>query len=391
MIDLRNPYTPGAGVTPTYLAGRDKVVLEIERKLDSAKEGYSFRSVIYYGLRGVGKTVLLNTVEAKAKEMDILCCHIEISEQSNLIKSISKACNKFAKQLSLKEVLKDAAAKLKALAMSFNTTWNPEEKTFTVGFNEFNDVGTGDLSNDVTELLTNLGQYAKIANTAICFCIDEIQYAKKNELEALIAAVHRISQLRLPVIIFGAGLPKVLKVLGDTKSYAERLFDYVEIGSLSNNDAEAAIVKPAEKLKVQYTDKAVARIIEITGGYPYFIQEMCSVIWELHDSKAITKDVVERYIDNTNKKLDESFFSVRYDRCTQTQRAFIAAMVKCKKLPCTLVSVATNMNKKTKSIGPIRGQLIDKGLIYSTQYGEIDFTVPKFSEYIERKHPDILG
>ena len=394
MIDIRNPYTPGAGVTPTYLAGRDKVVLDIEKKLVSAKEGYSFRPVIYYGLRGVGKTVLLNAVETQAKKLDILHCHIEVREQSNLIKSISTACNGFVKQLSLKETMKEYASKLKALVMSFSTTWNPEEKTFTVGIDEFKEAalsGTGDLSNDITELLTNLGHYAKTAKTAICFCIDEIQYAKRSELEALIAAMHRICQLRLPVIIFGAGLPKVLKVMGDTKSYAERLFDYVEIGSLPKGDAEAAIVKPAEDFDVHYTNEAVEKIIGITGGYPYFIQEMCSVIWDLHNDKEITCDVVECYVDHTNRKLDESFFSVRYDRCRQSERNFIAAMVKCKKLPCTLVNVANNMGKKTKEIGPVRSQLIDTGLIYSTHHGEIDFTVPQFAAYIERKHPDILA
>lgn len=237
MIDIRNPYTPGAGVTPKCLAGRDDVIEDAQMRLETISTGYQSRSVVYYGLRGVGKTVLLNAIEERADNYNLLNCHIEVKETSNFVKALSIACNGFVQTLSLKAALKDKLGKLVSVMKSFSTTWNPEDKTFSVGLSghpqETAMAGTGDLSNDFTELLVTLGRYAQQADTAICVCIDEIQYATIEELEALITAVHRLNQLGLPILFFCAGLPKILKTMGDTKSYAERLFEFVEIGSLT--------------------------------------------------------------------------------------------------------------------------------------------------------------
>lgn len=394
MIDFRNPYTPGAGVMPKYLAGRDDIIENAVKRIGAAAAGYQSRSVVYYGLRGVGKTVILNAIESIADYQDILQRHIEVKEASNFIKALSIACNSFVKSLSLKEAIKDKVGKLWSILKSFSTTWNPEDKTFSFELKEqpfeFATAGTGDLSNDLTELLVTLGKYAQQADTAICFCIDEIQYAKNEELEAFITAVHRLNQLRLPVIFFCAGLPKILKTMGDTKSYSERLFEFIEIGSLSEASAEDAIIIPAQELGVNYSAEAITKILEITQGYPYFIQEMCCVIWENHDNKDIGVDAVLKNIERTNAKLDAGFFQVRYDRCTQTERNFMAAMVKCGELPCTIANVARIMERKANSISIFRGKLISKGLIYSTSFGEIDFTVPQFDAFIKRSHPDFM-
>lgn len=392
MIDFRNPYTPGAGMMPKYLAGRDDIINNAKQRIETVAAGYQARSVVYFGLRGVGKTVLLNAIEGIADKNDLLNRHIEVKETSNFVKSLAVACNGFVQSLSLKEAVKDRIGKLWSIIKSFSTTWNPEDKTFSFELKdqplEFATAGTGDLSNDLTELLVTLGKYAQQASAAICFCIDEIQYAKSEELEALITAVHRLNQLGLPIIFFCAGLPKIRKTMGDTKSYTERLFEFIEIDSLSAPSAKAAIIVPAEELKVHYTADAVSKIIEITQGYPYFIQEMCSTIWENHNAKEIDIDAVCENIAPTNVKLDAGFFHVRYDRCTQTEKSFMAAMVKCGELPCTIANVARIMNRPVNSISIFRSNLISKGLIYSTSYGEIDFTVPQFDAFIKRAHPD---
>lgn len=392
MIDFRNPYTPGAGVTPKYLAGRDDIIENALMRLESISTGYQSRSVIYYGLRGVGKTVLLNVIEEMADQRNLLYRHIEVKETSNFVKALSIACSAFVQSLSLKESLKDKLGKLVSVIKSFSATWNPEDKTISLEMKdlavETATAGTGDLANDFTELLVTLGRYAQQAKTAICFCIDEIQYAKIEELEALITAVHRLNQLGLPVIFFCAGLPKILKTMGDTKSYTERLFEFIEIGSLSQTAARDAIIIPAQNLDVSFSQEAVERIIELTKGYPYFIQEMCSTIWENHNTRIIELGTVNANIEATNAKLDAGFFQVRYDRCTQKEKAFMAAMVQCGDLPCTVARVAQILGRTTNSVSIHRGNLINKGLIYATSYGEIDFTVPQFDTYIRRVHPD---
>lgn len=394
MIDFRNPYTPGAGMMPKYLAGRDDIIDNAKKRIQTVASGYQTRSIVYYGLRGVGKTVLLNAIENIADDHDLLIHHIEVKESSNFVKSLSIACNSFVQSLSLKEAVKDKIGKLWSVIKSFSATWNPEDKTFSFELKnqqlEFATAGTGDLSNDITELLVTLGRYAKQADTAICFCVDEIQYAKNEELEALITAIHRLNQLGLPIIFFCAGLPKILGTMGDAKSYTERLFEFVEIGSLPILSAKSAITVPAEKLSVRYTAEAIEKIIGQTQGYPYFIQEMCGTIWENHNTKEIGIDEVFANINATNTKLDAGFFRVRYDRCTPTEKLFMSSMVKCGELPCTIANVAQIMKRKVSSISLFRTNLINKGLIYSTRHGEIDFTVPQFDAFIKRVHPDFI-
>ena len=390
MIDYRNPYTPGAGVTPKYLAGREDILNKAAQSIEALESGYQARSVVYYGLRGVGKTVVLNAIEEIADDRNLLKKHIEVKESGDFVKALAIACNGFVQSLSLREAIKDRMGKLWSVLRSFAATWNPEDKTISLEMKncpaEMATAGTGDLSNDFTELLVTLGTCAQQAGTAICFFIDEIQYAKENELEALITADHRVNQLGLPVIFFCAGLPKILKEMGDAKSYVERLFEFVQIDSLSEEEARNAIIVPAEDLGVTYTDEAVEKILEITRGYPYFIQEVCCTIWENFSGREVTLEGVESNITFANDKLDKGFFRVRYDRCTAMEKNFMAAMVQCGELPCNIASVAAIMGRKTNSISIFRSQLIHKGLIYATSYGEIDFTVPQFDEFLKRTH-----
>lgn len=212
---------------------------------------------------------------------------------------------------------------------------------------------------------------------------------KESEMEALINALHRVNQLRLPIMMFGAGLPKILKIMGEVKSYSERLFKYYQIDRLSADDAEAAIINPAKEFNVVYDSAAIYKIIQLTKGYPYFIQELCSTVWEYSETEIIQLSDVERVVATFLSQLDESFFKVRYERCTKTEHDFLFAMVKCGELPCAISNVAKILRKKVSTISPLRAQLISKGIIHSTGHAEIDFTVPLFDEYLRRINPEL--
>ena len=207
---------------------------------------------------------------------------------------------------------------------------------------------------------------------------------KAEELGALIAALHRSNQLGYPIMIIGAGLPKIYKMLSDEKTYAERLFVYQEIGSLTPEQAKKAIEVPAKKVGITYTPDAVNKIIEITKGYPFFIQQLCQIVYQDYSDEIITLDDVSLIIDDFFRTLDNGFFKVRYERCAESDKKFIFAMVKCGELPCTISNVAKNLNKSVTAISTTRAQLINKGIIYPIRYKELDFTVPEFSGFIKR-------
>jgi hypothetical protein len=388
-MTLNNPYTPGAGRPPAYLAGRDNVKNEAIADLDDLLNGYIGQSKIYYGLRGVGKTVLLNAIEEEVEKREILYEHIEISENDKFKDVISLSIIQLFKRLSLTEKAKDFVAKAIGIMKAFNATWNPQSGDFTVGFG--GDVaiarGTADTGNfqyDLTELFVALGNLAKKLNKPICFFIDEIQYLKESDFEGLIGSVHRLNQKNLPIIFFGSGLPKIAKYTGDIKSYAERLFRFIPIDSLREQEAKSALIEPAKALGVIYDDSAISAIIKITAGYPYFIQEFGRQVWQFVKNQTITAFAIEEALPLFYKSLDESFFKMRYDRANSKEKEFMYAMVACGELPCTLNNVAKIMQSKVERISPIRAKLISKGFVYATGYGEIDFTVPQFDLYLER-------
>ncbi|MCD8362749.1 MAG: AAA family ATPase [Lachnospiraceae bacterium] len=385
-----SPYTPGAGTMPPYLAGRNELVDHADKCLQALAKGYPQQSVIYYGLRGVGKTVLLNTIEERADELDILYAHIEIAEKRSFIKQIANYSKKMIHRLSMSEKAKDFAKKAMGILQAFNITYNPEDRTFSAGLSDPAPyITTGVLSDDLTDMFVTMGRAAAKAEESICFFVDEIQYMKDDEMEALINALHRVNQLRLPIVLYGAGLPKVLRIFGEVKSYSERLFRFIPVAELKEEEARAAIEKPAEELGVQYTESAVKKIIELSKGYPYFIQELCDMVWDGAENDVIEERDIENTIPAFLNYLDESFFKVRYDHCSKMEHSFLFAMVKCGELPCNISNVAHFMKKKVNSISPLRAQLISKGLIYSTGRGEIDFTVPLFDEYLKRINPEL--
>lgn len=249
---------------------------------------------------------------------------------------------------------------------------------------------SGNYESDLIDIMVQLGKAAVQSGDTICIFVDEIQYLSEEELGGLIASIHRCNQLRLPVIAFCAGLPKILRTVGEAYSYSERLFQFDRIDALLPEDAKDAICEPAKDFGVVYDEDAAERIIEITGGYPYFIQQLCCVIWRgVEENGRITLEQVNASEGEFFSLLDNGFFSVRYERCTQLEKSFMTAMVKCGELPCTISNVSRIMKRSAQSISPLRAQLINKGMIYATGHGEIDFTVPQFDRFLMRRNPKL--
>lgn len=379
-----NPYRPGAGLMPTYLAGRDEDIQTVDQMFVALTMNIPTQSIIFSGLRGVGKTVLINKLQKIAEDKDIFCKHIEVEDRDDFISQIVTCSQSFLRKVSAKEKFKHLIQKpldaLKALTVSFD----PNDNTFSMSLQERELYTSTNLTQSLTDVFTTIGETAYKSETPICFFIDEIQYMKAKELGSLIAALHRSNQLGYPVMMIGAGLPKIYKMLSDEKSYSERLFFYKEIGALTDEQSKNAIIMPAQKFGVTYSEDAVEKIISVTKGYPFFIQQMCQIVYQNTDEKRIDKKHVKDNMDDFLKTLDTGFFKVRYERCADSDKKFVFAMVKCGDLPCTISNVAHNLHKSVNSISTTRAQLISKGIIYPIRYKELDFTVPEFDKYIMR-------
>ena len=379
-----NPYRPGAGLMPMYIAGRDEDINSVEQMFEALTYNVPTQSIIFSGLRGVGKTVLINKLQSIAEEKKIFCKHIEIEERNDFISQIAECSQSFLRKVSAKEKFKHLIQKPLDAIKSLGVSFNPEDSSFSLSVQERELYVSSNLTQSLTDVFTSIGETAYKTETPICFFIDEIQYMKQNQLGALIAALHRTNQLGYPVMIVGAGLPKIYKMLSDEKSYSERLFLYKQVGSLTYEQSKKAIEEPAKKFGVEYTGEAVKEIVENTKGYPFFIQQLCQVIYKRTDKKIIELTDVTAGIKEFQQILDEGFFKSRYERCAEGDKKFIFAMVKCGELPCTISNVAKNLHKSVNSISTARAQLINKGIIYPVRYKELDFTVPEFDSYIRR-------
>lgn len=379
MIDYRNPYTPGAGVMPKYLAGRDNILETASSQIKALTAGYPSRSIALYGLRGIGKTVLLNAIESIANNEGVLVHHIEIEEKGSLLVPLASRC--------------------RSLSASLVRSIGPNEGSPSVKFNEETLEAsltlTQNLSDEFTDILIAIGKLAQIARMQILFGIDELQFAGKDELSAFSCALHRATQLGLPIMFCCVGLPNLIQMLGEAKTYSERQFNFVKIRPLPYDSAVEAIVRPAQKLSVSYSDEALNAIIDYSEGYPFFIQEICSTVWTSSDSKCVSLETVLGCRPLSDKRLDEHFFSRHYNRCTQKQKQFLSAMAHCSEFPCTLADVADYMGRKVPSIMPLRNRLIGIGMIYSRDGGKVDFTVPQFGRFMKRVEqldlPSALG
>lgn len=368
MIDYRNPYTPGAGVMPKYLAGRDNILESASSQIKALTANYPSRSIVLYGLRGTGKTVMLNAIESIANNEGVLVHHIEIEEKGSLLIPLASRCSSLSA----------------SLVRSIDTNSGSPSLEFNEESLKASPTSTQNLSDGFTDILIAIGKLAQTARMQILFGIDELQFAGKDELSAFACALHRATQLGLPIMFCCAGLPNLIQMLGEARTYSERQFNFVKIGPLPNDSAVEAIVRPAQKLNVSYSDEALNAIIDYSEGYPFFIQEICSTVWTSSDSKCIKLETVLECRPLSDKRLDEHFFSRHYNRCTQKQIQFLSAMAHCSEFPCTLADVADYMGRTVPSIMPLRNRLIRKGMIYSKDGGKVDFTVPQFGRYLKR-------
>jgi hypothetical protein len=390
MDPIQNPYSPGAGTPPPELAGRDRLREQIRVAIARISLGNPAKSVLMVGLRGVGKTVLLEQMRQDAERSGIATVRIEAPENRSLPALLAPQLRLILLKLSRVEAAKDIANRgLRALA-GFAKALKVKYADIEVGLDFEPEVGladNGDLEGDLSTLLEQVGYAAKSANTAVVLFIDELQYVKEDQFAALISALHRCSQSRLPVTLVGAGLPQLLALAGNAKSYAERLFDYPHIGALTAPEAELAIVKPAREKGADYTPQAAAEIVKQTHGYPYFLQEWGKHSWDQAVRSPITLLDVTMASTQAIASMDESFFRVRFDRLTPTEKRYLRAMAELGPGPHRSGEIAAQLNKQTNSLGPMRSSLITKGMIWSPSHGDTAFTVPLFDEFMKRIIP----
>jgi hypothetical protein len=381
---IKNPYTPGAGTRPSELAGRAAEIDSFRVQLARLLAGRPEQSQIITGLRGVGKTVLLNTFEDHAEASGYLTAFRELTQESILPELIAKDVQRFLRELRL-------SAKVAEAVRTGLSTLSVFKLTDPNGFELSIDIRKAQeqqLTEDLVELFLQLGRAAKGKKTGIAFFLDEIQFVKEHELRALISALHRAMQKQLPITLAAAGLPQIPRLAGEARSYAERLFRFPHIGALDEPAARAALVLPAEREGATYDEEAIARTLDLTQGYPFYIQEFGKHIWNLAPSSPIRLDDVDRAAPRAEESLDRGIYEVRIQRATAKERRYLRAMAELGTGPYKVGAVAKAMGSTTTALSTVRQSLLDRGLIYATEdYGHVDFTVPRFDEFMRRHMP----
>ncbi|BCH63954.1 ATPase [Agrobacterium vitis] len=385
MDPLRNPFSPGAGSRPPELAGREDVVAAASVALGRVVVGRSAQSQIFLGLRGTGKTVLLNEVLDLAESSNYLTSFIESPENKALTDMLYPQMRQVLRKLSAIEAARHAARGAFRALRSFASVFKITMGEVEMGVDPEPGVAdSGNLEIDLAEVFEAIGNAAKAAGKGWVLLIDEVQYLKDDELAAVIVAVHRMSQRNLPVLVFAGGLPQVAKLSGDAKSYAERLFIYPKIGALDEDAAKEAIQKPLRTEGADITPEALDLILQKTGGYPFFLQEWGHHAWNTAAISPITLDDVEIASQQALDRLDAGFFRVRFDRLTKAEVDYVKAMASLGAGPYKVNDIAQALKMEPKSLGPRRASIIKKGMIYAPSYGDIDFTVPLFDDFLRR-------
>lgn len=388
MDPVRNPYTPGAGSRPPVLSGRDEQLETFRVLLKRLELGRPEKSMIITGLRGVGKTVLLNTFEGIAEETGFKTAKTEITHDTDFTSMIARMVRRALLSLSALDRMKDRARRAVGILKAFTVRFpnGPE-----IGFDIDAITGqadSGNLGEDLSDLFVGLGEAAQEHGTGVAFLIDEIQFLERTELEALIAALHQAAQRSLPITLVGAGLPQLPALAGAAKSYAERLFDFPMIGRLDEESAKLAFERPAEEEGVIVEAAATEAILTYTESYPYFLQEYGRHVWNLARGNEITHDDVQRAETTVELQLDENFFRVRVARVTNAELRYLAAMAELGSGPYRSGEIATQLDRRgPENVAPTRARLIEKGLIYSPAHGLNEFTVPQFDKFMRRTHP----
>jgi hypothetical protein len=390
MNPILNPYAPGAGTPPPELAGRDELREKVRVAIGRIRIGNPAKSVLMVGLRGVGKTVLLDRIRQDAEASGVYTLKLEAPEDRSLPALLAPQLRLILLKLSAVESAKAYATRgLRALA-GFAKALKVKFNDIEVGLDLEPELGladNGDLEGDLAVLLEQVGLAAQSAKTAVVMFIDELQYVKEAELAALITALHRCAQAKLPVTVIGAGLPQLLARTGQAKSYSERLFDYPMVGPLSLADASQAITRPAEVLNVVFEPEAIEEIYKDTDGYPYFLQMWSKYAWDVATISPITRTDVQRARLLTEADLDESFFKTRFERCTPSERRYLRAMASLGSGPHRSGDIAAALGRSINTLGMVRSSLINKGMVWSPSHGDTAFTVPLFDQFMLRAMP----
>lgn len=385
MDEAENPFSPGAGTQPPELVGRSSVLARAGTALKRLRNRKSARSALLYGLRGVGKTVLLNRIQKLADDEGYQTALLEAPEERPLAELLAPPLRQLLLRLDVKAGAKQKVRRALGTLQSFASTF--EVKIGDVGVGVKPPAGiadSGNLGNDLTDLLISLGEAAQERNTPVALFVDELQYVDEHELAALISGLHRLGQLNLPILVFGAGLPQLVGFTGKARSYAERLFHFEEIGKLSDADAKKAIQEPVKGEGVAIAKNALAEIVKASQGYPYFLQEWGAHTWNEAKRSPIQKSDAVAAGRKAIAALNSGFFRVRFDRLTPRERDYLRAMAELGGGPHRSGDIADCLGINVESAAPLRSGLIRKGMIYSPQHGDTAFTVPLFDEYMKR-------
>lgn len=390
MDKIRNPFSPGAGSPPPELAGRSGILEQADVLLGRVLARRPEKSLLLTGLRGVGKTVLLNEIDRRAKDAGYRTILVEAHEGKSLAVLLAPHLRRLLFELDRIAGAGDKARRGLAVLKSFVGAIKISVGEFDIGLDiepESGAADSGDLEVDLPSLFMTVAEAAQERGVAVAILIDEIQYFKSVELSALIMAMHKMQQNQLPLVLIGAGLPILPGLAGESKSYAERLFNFPEVGPLLEPDANQALQDPVRAAHEEFASDALAEIFRLTQGYPYFLQEWGYQVWNHALTSPISLQVVQEASDLVSKRLDENFFRVRFDRLTPREKMFLRAMAELGGGACRTSDVADQLQIKISTMGPLRAGLIKKGMIYSPSYGDVAFTVPLFDEFMRRAIP----
>ena len=386
----RNPYAPGAGLQPPDLAGRDNLLDEASIDMDRVLDGRPTKSMILLGLRGVGKTVLLNRLHGIAEEKGFRTARIEAPEDGMLPQLLAPELRQVLYSLDLKAGTGHKVHRAASVLRNFVAAFKVKVGDIEIGIDPARGhADSGNLEQDLPDLLVAVCEAAKERKVALGIFLDEAQYLSSEELASLIIACHQVAQRNLPLLLVGAGLPQIAALAGNAKSYAERLFTYPEVGPLDAEAAREALANPARIEGVEFHLDAIEEILRVTERYPYFIQEWGFHAWNYAAASPIQSAHVRAATPGVIAHLDANFFRVRFDRLTQLQQKYLRAMDELGSGPFQTHNIAATLGVEATAVSPVRKQLIIKGMVWSQRHGETAFTVPLFSEFMKRQMPNL--
>ena len=391
MDKIRNPFSPGAGSPPPELAGRENILEQARVLLGRVRAGRPEKSLLLTGLRGVGKTVLLNEIERLAQGEGYRTILVEAHEGKSLAVLLAPHLRRLLFELDRLAGAGHKARRGLVVLKSFVGAIRIKVGEIDIGVDIEPEAGTadsGDLEVDLPSLFTAVAEAAEERGVAVAILIDEIQYFAATELSALIMAMHKMQQRQLPLVLIGAGLPILPGLAGESKSYAERLFSFPDVGPLHEADAAKAIREPIKEAGETIAADALREVCHLTKGYPYFLQEWGYQAWNHAQLSPISVQVVRETTDIVTMRLDENFFRVRFDRLTPRERQYLRAMAELGSGPHRTGDIADALEVKITTLGPVRANLIKKGMVYSPSHGEMAFTVPLFDEFMRRAMPE---